>query len=121
MNANRLGYATFAIVEEQFGLLSAPGIILAAVLGIGAVILALMAPLWFPALSAKFEVNKSWRWLASPQFGRLLPFAIACFLFPCCGFFSSSIFTFWLFLLFGWGFGAILLYTGVVMDKWTQK
>ncbi|MBD5358480.1 MAG: hypothetical protein HDR88_16090 [Bacteroides sp.] len=118
---NIFGYATFDIVEEHFGYLSPVGIIIAASLGSVALILALLAPLWFPGLSKRLLTHTHTRWIASSQFGWILPFACAFLLLPISGLFSTSNFTFWLFLLFGWGFSAILLYFGSLIDKITSQ
>lgn len=113
-----LCYMSLGIVEEQFSYMSQAGIIIAVALGAVAVIAAFAAPIWFPRLSVILSSRKSTRWLASPQFGRILPFACAFMLFPISGFFSTSNLTFWLFLLFGWGAAAILLYVGKLVDDW---
>lgn len=115
------GYATFDIVEEHFGYLSPAGIIIAASLGCIALMFAILAPLWFPSLSKIFSMHRHTRWLTSPHFGWILPFAGAFFLFPISALLSTSKFTFWIFLLFGWGFCAILLYFGRLIDKFVSK
>ncbi len=111
-----LGVASLKIVEEQFGMLSEGGIILAISLAAFALLGAFLAPFWFPRLSAWLSKNDRTRWLSSSQYGRLLPFVVGCLLFPLCGLFSSNAFSFWIFLLFGWGAAAILLYCGAVVD-----
>ncbi len=116
-----VGYASFEVVEEQFGNLSAAGVILAVGLFVVALAFAFAAPLWFPRLSHAFKSRKYLRRLASPQFGRILPVSIAFLLFPISGFFSANSLTFWIFLLFGWGFSALLLYYGTLIDSWSSK
>jgi hypothetical protein len=116
-----LGAASFRIIEEHFSYLSHTGRVVAIVLGLLALAAALTAPLWFARLSKPLASNKYTRWMSTPQFGYIIPFAAALLLFPVCGLFSSSIMTFWLFLLFGWGGAAILLYTGQVFNEFSSR
>lgn len=111
----------FKIIEEQFSYLSTAGIIIAAALGVLALLAALISPLWFSTVSKILAKHRYTHWLSSSQFGRLLPFACAFLLFPISGLFSTSRLTFWLFLLFGWGAAAIILYCGELFDEWSPK
>ncbi|GEM_PF-2905118 len=114
----RLSSANFHIIEEHFEMLPHPVIIVIMVMLILAIVSAIMSPKWFPCVARMLYTSRHTRWLCSPQFGYLLPFTIVAFIFPIAGLFSSNIWTVWLFLLFGWGIAAILLYTGYLLDRW---
>lgn len=113
-----IGSANFHIIEDHFEMLPHSVIIVIMVMLLFAIAAAIMSPKWFPRVARMLSTSSRTHWLCSPQFGYLLPFTIVAFIFPIAGLFSSNIWTVWLFLLFGWGIAAILLYTGYLLDRW---